>query len=119
MVRQHMARRDAKNWQRRTRQERRTMPVHSNISLRVSRGVVLFGIAALVGWIGADADAGTVRRAKAITNEQTISDTTLFRSVSIKMSDVTILQFYSASVTEISTLSYLSYESWKRSTSEK
>lgn len=78
------------------------MPIHSNISLRVSRGVVLFGIAALVGWIGADADAGTVRRAKAITNEQTRSGLTVDLSLRVKKGEPILARLQSPTEAAIS-----------------
>ena len=87
------------------------MPIHSNISSRVSRGVVLFGIAALVGWIGADADAGTVRRAKAMTNEQTRSGLTVDLSLRVKKGEPILarLQFTNRGSTIYELLSWLTF----------
>ena len=63
---------------------------------------MLFGIAALVGWIGADADAGTVRRAKAITNEQTRSGLTVDLSLRVKKGEPILARLQSPTEAAIS-----------------
>src|SRR5215475_12413384 len=89
------------------------MPIHWSIFSEPIRRAVLFGIAALVGWIGVDAYSGSVGRAKAMTNEQTRSSLTVNISLRMKKGEPILahLQFTNRGRRIYELLSWLTFPS--------